>query len=652
MFSPEARVTTPSSGEQVKPQKLPVPLTFSPPARQGRSVQTYGKNFGKAKLVQLLPAATIDSDSQSTDQSIIEEAEAYTDGDQSGDATDADDEDHTPFGTDSFTPHSLHNSDYDFASPVQDHENAILEHLYSIVQDFWRSIAHDYVARVQNSDAGNPPIPVGTSLDRDLFANKLKNALDLAYEIWGPGDQALEQSRRLLRSPDLVLKFQNLSGDENITKEALKYLEHCLVQCHHNRHVNDEMPVSFNVIGDDQDCDDYSINTDLGNDEPTPDLQNASLPFKVFAQAKTDAINGKLHREAASGITPEAKIQKPVQKMSDLDESWMEPTPVVVPAAKKKKNKRKKKTLAGMGSTIPGSAGYFNLHKEGDIDAIKPNDSGALKPSISIVSHVESEMSSVEPAIRSAFATTNIFEQLKRTDLGEERPPPSDEQKEVDSTSVASAELMERKEVSKATDSSDTKQDQLQPVALKTAWVDSVAIESWADTDDTANISPTLEPPSRDAPPTPAFDGLPSAEPGMVGPDLQVASTGVASGRGFFAKRRGVPKNRWGHASQHDQRKPYHNANNANKPDNRQGSAQDKVVIEKTPVPHQTPGNPFNHPRLSYRDMNDGATIELHPVKRTECCILREPLERPDYDCTLFVAGYVLSFYGIRVFLR
>ncbi|KAJ9122247.1 hypothetical protein QFC22_001667 [Naganishia vaughanmartiniae] len=607
------KVPTPSSGEQVKSQTIPSLLLFHSPVCEERTVQTtYGRNSGKAKPTEL--ALTIDSDSQSTNQSTIEEVETYTEDDQSDEVTDADDEDPRTFGTDSFD--SLQSSpEYDVASQIQQHENAILERLYAILWDFRNSINYDCVLRLHNVDGVVPVnhhLPVGSSMNNAALTNKFKDVMGIAREIWGNRQEALTQSLRLLRSNEFVSKVEDLFEDETVTVELLKLIQHHLTETHQSRDNHYKRQAFSDAIEDDRDKHDYSFKADLATDGPSAKIQNTSMPHKVFDQTQSDAVNVASTNHSSNGIASNANVQKP----SDLDDSWMEPTPAFVPVAKKKKNKGKKNKSAGTGSNVPASAGYFGTYKENATNTGRTNDSGSLKASLSMVSQADTELSSAEPIVRSAFATTNIFDQLKRTDLEEGQSPSPETSHEQGLVKLpGTTTQMKLTNVPNLTASPDRKMDQERPVGDDSLWVDAALAESWADTEVTSALSPVHEAQSTDVPLASSFEPASTVEPEMPTPTLQVASTGTASGQGAVPKRRLFFKPRWGNANQHGQRKPFHTANTEITSNNAQGSVDDKTATTETSAAHQTRTNTLGRPRLSYRDMHDGATIELHPIK-------------------------------------
>lgn len=494
----------------------------------------------------------------------------------------------------------------------------------------------------------------------------LIQALHASEQLYGAADNVLRFLTSLLARSEVINYMINATGDVSTARQFI------------DAFLNDIWRILADDPEDDFDNSDGQSDTqetdgNSSNDQPlevdiaNPDVGQAAPsilattsldePFKIRGQGKMalDAIlcDPRLEQDGATSaahIAIENKANENPGTTVNL-EPWMIDTTSNSAKVRSKKLKRKKKA-ATRGNDFERAA--TKKDKE-SLNLPKSSHSG-LKASASITSVLTSDESAPEPVVRSPYATKNIFEQLKLIEDAKSARRSSPESAVVDDDKVSIEIATEQDYLRKPVDQDRTGLNQdpsssaeaeapVQPIidVLKTE-----VIQSWAD----CEIDSSNAPPTSDSSPVntmPAKDKASAKGDSEIAPD-PTGLVDVSTTRAFPSKgERGNPDRQ----SSSNQRLPSLPRNS----DIRVQAVADGTgtsSVSHRDKPQPSPGrfpfppglgfknqssNLMQHQGLSMKDIKEGATIELHPTKRTECIVHREPRERPDYSCILFAAG-------------
>lgn len=606
----------------------------NPPTRTiptDRPIKTYRRLVDPRSLPGLQPVVP--------DYSQISNLEAHPEAEQDDNTeseTDADDEDAESGDSQPFRAQAIQLAEGD--TGLQRELNTITELLCVALV----SILPAY-RQVITSTLESHATPTPSALDDDeerleiMRGNdELEQALHAVEQFFGATQEILQCLRHLLQSPALILHITKVTGDLAMAHRYIALFHQDI----------------WRILSDDDD--------DFGNSEGQYDAQETDratsigdfaeddiacgdkeeLSPRVTSLSGPDESRGKMALDAILCDTPfkqggatsgshvtfsdAAKENKSnVVKL----ESWMKDSAPTAIKAKSKKSKRKKKT-ATHGNDADTSA---RVPKEGKgLPTTTKFSSSGLETSGSIASITTSEESAPEVAVRSAFATKNIFDQLQH--VGDANSAPADP------PDVALAS--QNDESAEVVDSPKSQEEQV--IVGVTLQANAVAlkpevIRSWTvrevDSPRSAAIGESLQ-----------------SGASLVGDKASILETSrlaSSSVPDFNAKVDVRSQDRL------EEMGRLLVARSPDIPSASQNKAQIPFGKTDTTAPHHTgrlpppPGlrpkirstYPTYHQSLSMKDIQEGATIEPHPTKETECIILREPRERPDYSCTLFVAG-------------
>lgn len=378
---------------------------------------------------------------------------------------------------------------------------------------------------------------------------------------------------------------------------------------------------------------------------PTP--SGLAEPFQLRDQGKM-SLNAILcdQPSESTGTTTGVHIEStdPVPELKDTKvtlEPWMiEATPTVV-KAKTKKNKRKKKaTPRNNDVEAPDPV------SEKSKDLPRSLHSG-LKASNSVTSVLTSDESAPEARFKSPFATKNIFEQLKLVEDAKQAARPSDSSAPADEDKARGGkqELVQKQiDVNNKPPSQhvDLNSKPEAPPASKATGLQTEVIDSWADCEvedppkppsnsvkSVASDVSEINKPSKDADPRKL-----NSPSNLVSPfPLQVENNQSLSGQRLQSSARG-PSTKNQIAVNGAGTSAVSQTNGGSLSSGRLPFPPGLGFRNQSPNP-----NSLYNRGLSFKDIREGASIEVHPTKGTECVVLREPRERPDYPCMLFAAG-------------
>lgn len=506
-----------------------------------------------------------------------------------------------------------------------------------------------------SDDAGH--ISQSTGSQRSLQRQSLRDnanvprILELVQEVWGI-EAGYHHFSALFKREEIINTAIQLSGDTACGHRYIQMIVSDIVEALGEVVEGTSEDQGGTDMSDVQGASDLA-DRDRASDETFDDDSSAymaaqdvpSLPFTTVpldrSKEDTDAHALSLTDKSANeGDKVSSRIDKeeiaPVQH-----EPWMDndtPAPV---KTKGKKNKRKKKSARATNSRVPGSATYYDKGKGAAEEAKPLKNASTLKASDDIGSQDVSEESGPEPTVKSAYVTANIFDRLKISDVHD-----TSSGRRVG----ASAQGLQITATAQPTDKSEYNAEKGKENA------------TCKDLHDTQTTSaPELKDPGRltSNPISSWSDGegeLPSAQVGpagtsrftvnlSIGQTIQVASANahrvpsesVSAPPGFTTEPGTFRKPLTGSIRLNSQLPT--GAGNLASDSGVEGTSRGNDPAVSVPLGTHSRTR-FHTGGLSQRDIREGATIERHPIKGTECVILREPLERPDYDSILFVSGY------------
>jgi hypothetical protein len=609
---------------------------FKEPTRE-KPIKTY-QNHGApsqdqhGSAVELQPAATIYNAAE-----VNLNSNRGVQGDDESEGTDALDSDDTESGdAEIFDAPNLRRN-YDLNDAYKTQYGRLLDLSLQVLADVWPLYEPRQLMMVDSDDEAGAQTDASRSTDSEpetLRNNtKVTHLIGLVEEIWG-SEAGYEHLATLFNQDRFIAAAIRLTGDsptahlfiQSILNDIVEYLEEIYedmdeVQDATDR--SDEQGAS-DLAERDQASDETFDDEDAAHMDsqalPLPPFTNAPLTrVKIEPAVVANSVDAKATPDSERVALKDDKGGKtgPVQH-----EDWMEndaPAPV---KTKARKNKRKKKpAVRANTSEVPGSAPYYN--KDRDIQAtVESLDAvNALKASESSVSQEGSEDSGPEPTFRSPYATINIFDRLGLSEVAQVSPGNQigsshvEDVQPVDSDDKPKPSADGAKQLTASADWAQRQPTKAQDI--KDSGLTSEPVPSWADSEP--------DPPYVTADPTaPSSSALPPPKSSGSQPNL--------------FSRRGSFQQRWMGPGGHGNESPVNNAESdrlasgQRQSDVRREAAQSGLSKEPSKTRPHTAG-------LSLRDIREGATVEPHPIKGTPCVILREPLERPDYDCTVFVAG-------------
>lgn len=576
-----------------------------------------------------------------------------THGDAESDGTRETDSDDTESGDAEIFDGPNLRRNFDLAGALQQQFDQLLSLSLQVLVDVWpsyeRSVTGEFSVSSGEDDSAEPiDVSRSTGSERQSLGDnvKVQDIIRLVEEIWG-FDKGYVQFATLFQREDFLSTATLVSGDEEyghryiqmIVNDIVDMLEETNQTPSEDQGVTDLSDAQGTSDADrerasDEAFDDASSAYMASRELPSPSLPNVPL---YRGQIGNDVTPSPIDHEATKNdIRVEVNIDKDAKVGPVKHEPWMDndtPAPVKAKAKKNKNKKKKKSAVPATNSQVPGSATYYDKGKT-DADDGKPRGkNNATEPPDVIVSQELSENSEPEPTVKSAYVTANIFDQLKISDDTDGSPGPQiklsveNKQSSVPAQSIDGSKQGAKEDTASAlsagtphqTIKAENKKGQLtfEPVP---SWADS-AVDSFPSLATPGDSVKSITDPSV-VPKTPA--ALANAQV----PAKSVA--GQSSGRGFFP-------NQWVGPVHHGNGLPA--ANLAKNQTAEARSRGDNASPARLGPQLDGPRTRFNTGGLSLRDIREGATVERHPTRGTECVILREPLERPNYDSILFVSG-------------
>lgn len=611
---------------------------FKPPTRTiptDRPIKTYRRLVDPRSLPGLQPVVSDYSQSSNLEAHHEAEQDDYTESE-----TDADDEDAESGDSQPFRAQALQLAEKDTA--LQRELNTITELLCMALVSILPMYRQVFTSAFESHATSTSSVPDEDEerLEAMRGNDKLAEALHVIERFFGATHEILQCLGHLLQSPALIHHISKVTGD--LTK-AHRYI--ALFHQDIWRILSDDDNDFDNSDGqyDAQETDRAtSIDDSAENDIACSDKEE-SVPRVASLSGPDETSQRSLGKMALDAILCDTPVKqgdatsgshvafsdaaKENQSHVVTLEPWMIDSAPTAIKAKSKRSKRKKKA-ATHGNDVDASA---RVLKEGkSLPSTTKCSTSGLKASDSIASAMTSEESTAEITVRTAFATKNIFDQLKRVGDAMSASGESPDLA-LTSQSKGSAEVG---------DSPKSRENEvIGGVSLETNAVAVVSevIRSWSNCE--------VDFPSSAA----IGDGLHSGASLISDKALVLETSRIANPSVFISTEKADVRSqdrlegmdRLLHA-----RSPGTPSASENKARNPLGESVTTAVHHSGLLPPPAGSEPqirstyptYNQ-SLSMKDIREGATIEPHPTKGTECIVLREPRERPDYSCTIFVAG-------------
>lgn len=540
---------------------------------------------------------------------------------------------------------------YNLNDALETQFGRLLDLSLQVLADVWPFYEPTVIGQLVMDDSEDEPVAPtdvsrSTESERETIRDhaKVPHIIGLVEEIWG-ATAGYDHLATLFNQDKFIATAIRLTGDPATAHLFIQSILHDLVEYLEEPYEDTDEGQDATDRSDAQGASDLA-ERDQASDETFDDDDAAYMDSQVLPPPLTYAPLTRVEIEPAVIATPidgtaipdnqrvTAKDDKGGKSDPVKHEAWMEndtPAPI---KTKSKKNKRKKKpAVRANNSQVPGSATYYDKDKDTQGTVEFPDAVNALQPSESSVSQTVSEDSGSEPTFRSPYATANIFERLGLSDDAHASPGNQIGSSHVEDAQPAVADSTEKPKPNadraKESAGASAHSTQRQPTKLQEVkdpgHLTSEPVLSWADSE----VDPDPTAASDSAVPPATVSKTPAGS--AVEDDVQPK----CAGGHLFGRRN---PQRWNEPGRHVNQSPVNNVTNDR---STEGQSQGDVgrVPAQPGLQTEPPKTRLHTAGLSLRDIREGATVEPHPTKGTACVILREPLERPDYDCTLFVAG-------------